>query len=70
MFLFFACSRFLRDIDLAFLIPTLSLFHSFIQGKNVPLKDFVLVGTGLIIEAENDLSKYIVGTPPPLIKGG
>ena len=71
-FFFFACNRFLRDIDLAFLIPTLSLFHSFIQGKNVPLKDFVLVGTGLITEADNDLSKYIVGTPPlpPLIKGG
>ena len=45
-------------IDLAFLIPTLSLFHSFIQyGKNVPLKDFVLVGTGLIIEADDDLRK-------------
>ena len=45
-------------IDLAFLIPTLSLFHSFIQyGKNVPLKDFVLVGSSFIIEAENDLSK-------------
>ena len=37
-------------IDLAFVIPTLSLFHSFIQnGKNVLLKDFVLVGTGLIM---------------------
>ena len=35
-------------IDLAFLISTLSLFHSFTQyGKNVLLKDFVLVGTGL-----------------------
>ena len=35
-------------IDLAFLISTLSLFHSFIQyGKNVLLKDFALVGTGL-----------------------
>ena len=45
-------------IDLAFLIPTLSLFHSFIQyGKNVPLKDFVLVGSGLIIKADDDLSK-------------
>ena len=44
-------------IDLTFLIPTLSLFHSFIQyGKNVLLKDFVLVGTGLIIEADDDLS--------------
>ena len=44
-------------IDLTFLIPTLSLFHSFIQyGKNVILKDFVLVGTGLIIEADDDLS--------------
>ena len=47
-------------IDLAFLIPTLSLFHSFIQyGKNVLLMDFVLVGTGLIIEAEDDLEKEI-----------
>ena len=37
-------------IDLAFVMPTLSLFHSFIQnGKNVLLKDFVLVGTGLIM---------------------
>ena len=45
-------------IDLAFLIPNLRLFHSFIQyGKNVPLKDFVLVGSGLIIEADDDLSK-------------
>ena len=45
-------------IDLAFLIPTSSLFHSFIQyGKNVPLKDFVLVGSGLMIEADDDLSK-------------
>ena len=45
-------------IDLAFLIPTLILFHSFIKyGKNVPLKDLILVGNGLIIEANNDLSK-------------
>ena len=45
-------------IDLVFLIPTLSLFHSFIQyTKNVPLKDFILVGSGLMIEADNDLSK-------------
>ena len=45
-------------IDLAFLIPTLSLFHSFIQyGKNVPLKDFVLVGSGLIIEADENQDK-------------
>ena len=36
-------------IDLAFVIPTLTLFHSFIQyGKNVPLKAFVLVGSGFI----------------------
>ena len=45
-------------IDLAFLIPTLSFFHLFIQnGKNVPLKDFVLVESGLMIEADNDLIK-------------
>ena len=45
-------------IDLVFLIPTLSLFHSFKQyTKNVPLKDFILVGSGLMIEADNDLSK-------------
>ena len=45
-------------IDLAFPIPTLSLFHSFIQyRKNVPLKDFILVGSGIMIEADNDLSK-------------
>ena len=45
-------------IDLAFLIPTLSLLNLFIQcGKNVLLKDFVLVRIGLIIEADDDLSK-------------
>ena len=44
------------SIDLAFLIPALSLLHLFIQdGKNVPLKDFVFVGIGLIIEADDDL---------------
>ena len=45
---------FLRMLnDLLFLIQTLSLFHSFIlYGKNVPLKDFVLVGSGFIIEAK------------------
>ena len=44
-------------IDLAFLISTLSLFHLFIQyGKNFPLKDFVLVGSGLMIDAD-DVSK-------------
>ena len=37
-------------IDLEFLIPTLRLFHSFIQyGKNVPVKDFFLVVSGLIL---------------------
>ena len=46
-------------INLAFLVPTLSLFHLFIQyGKNVILKDFVPVGSGLITEADDDLSKY------------
>ena len=45
-------------IILAFLIPTLSLFHSFIKyGKNVSLKDFVLVESGLIIQPDDDLSK-------------
>ena len=44
--------------DLAFLIPTLGLFHWFIQyGKNVLLKDFVLYGTGLIRDVDDDLSK-------------
>ena len=59
-FLFFSLTiDFLKMLlDLAFLTPTLSLFHSFIQyGKNVPLKDFVLVGSGLTIEADDDLSK-------------
>ena len=43
-------------IDLAFPVPT--LFHSFIQyGKNFPLKDFALVGSGIIIEVDDDLSK-------------
>ena len=42
--------------DLAFLISTLRLFHSFIQyGKIVFLKDFVLNGTDFIIEADADL---------------
>ena len=46
------------SIDLAFLIPTVSLFHSFIQyGKNVLLKDFVLVGTFFIIEVDDDLNR-------------
>ena len=59
-FLFFSLTvDFLKMlIDLAFLIPTLNLVHSFIQyGKNVLLKDFVLVGSGLIIEVNDDLSK-------------
>ena len=59
-FLFFSLTiGFLKMlIDLAFLIPTLSLFHSFIKyGKNVLSKDFVLVGCGLMIEADDDLSK-------------
>ena len=38
-------------IDLAFLIPTLSLFHSFVQyGNSFPLNCFVLIGSGLIIK--------------------
>ena len=45
-------------IDLAFLIPTLSLLHLFIQhGKNVLLKDFIFLGTRLITEPDDDLSK-------------
>ena len=56
---FVAYNNFLKMlIDLAFLIPTLSLFHSFIQyGKKVALKGFVLVGGDLIIKADDDLSK-------------
>ena len=43
-------------VGLAFLIPTLSLFQSFIQyGKNVILKDIGLAGTGLIIEGDDHL---------------
>ena len=43
--------------NLVFLMPNLSLFHSFIQyGKNVLLKDFVLVGTSVIIEVDEDLN--------------
>ena len=43
--------------DLAFLISTLSLFHLFIQyGKNIFLKDFFHVGTGLLIEVDDDLN--------------
>ena len=45
-------------IVLVFLILTLSLFCLFIlYGKNVPLKDFVLVGSGLIIHGDDDHSK-------------
>ena len=44
--------------DLSFLILTLSLLHSFIQyGKNFILKDFVLAGTDLVIEADDDLNR-------------
>ena len=44
--------------DIALLIRTLSLFHSFIQyGKNIFLKDFVLVPTGLIMEVDDDLNR-------------
>ena len=44
-------------IDLAFLISTLSLFHQFMQyAKNILLKDFVLVGTGLVIEVDDGIN--------------
>ena len=47
-------------IDLTFLIPTLSLFHSFIQyGKNVLLKGFVLIGAGLIIKNDDDPNNFL-----------
>ena len=43
-------------IDLAFLVLTVRLFHSFIQyGKNNFLNDFVLEGKGLMAEVEVDL---------------
>ena len=43
-------------IDLAFLVLTVRLFHSFIQyGKNNFLNDFVLEGKGLMAEVEADL---------------
>ena len=43
-------------IDLAFLISTVRLFHSFTQyGKKDFLNDFVLEGKGLIAEVEADL---------------
>ena len=60
LFFFFAYKiEFLKVlIDLALLIQTLSLFHSFIQyGKNILLKDFVLVRTGLIVEVDDDLNR-------------
>ena len=58
-FFFLVALDFLKMlIDFAFLIPTLSLLHWFIQyGKNILLKDFVLVGTGLKKETDADLSK-------------
>ena len=45
-------------IDLAFLIPNkfISFFHTI--WKQFLLKDFVLVGIGLIIEIDDDLSRY------------
>ena len=60
-FSFFSHHTFLKDVNW-FSIPnpvkTLSLLHLFIQyGKNVPWKDLVLIGSGLIIEADDDLSK-------------
>ena len=43
-------------IDLAFLVLTVRLFHSFIQyRKNNFLNDFVLEGKGLMAEVEADL---------------
>ena len=43
-------------IDLALLILTVSLFHSFVQDwKKDFLNDFVLEGKGLIMEVEADL---------------
>ena len=45
-------------IDLALLILTVRLFHSFIQyGKKDFLNDFVLEGKGLIMEVEADLRR-------------
>ena len=46
-------------IDLALLILTVRLFHSFIQyGKKDFLNDFVLEGKGRIMEVEADLRRY------------
>ena len=43
---------------LAFLISTSCSFHLFIQHwKNVLLKGFVIVGTGLIIEVYDDINR-------------
>ena len=43
-------------MELAFLILSVRLFHSFIQyGKNDFLNDFVLGGKGLIVEVKADL---------------
>ena len=45
-------------IDLAHLILTVRLFHSFIQyGKKDFLNDLVLEGKGLIMEVEADLRR-------------
>ena len=57
----FSCFSFITDflkmlIDLAFLISTVRLFHSFIQyGIKDFLNDFVLEGKGLIAKVEADL---------------
>ena len=50
---------FFKDVNwFSFPSINLNLFHLFIQyGKNDLLKDFVLVGTDPIIEADDDLSK-------------
>ena len=43
-------------IDLAFLISTVRLFHSFMQNrKKDMLNNFVLEGKGLMAEVEADL---------------
>ena len=61
VFFFFVYNRFFKNVNWFSIpnnnynfIPSICLHN---MEKNVPLKDFVLVGSGLIIEADDDLSK-------------
>ena len=58
-FLFFAYNRFFKDVNWFSILNPNFKFIPFVYTiwKNVSLKDFVLVGSGVMIEADDDLSK-------------